>query len=153
MALFENFPYTNFHEMNLDWLLQKVKALAGKVDELEIIADTFDADIVIFKETSGSYSKLSGKNSKQLYDDIQDGKKVIGILEHDSGSFEYAYEIAFAKLMAVYDIYFKFSPVFSSLTLDPTHLYLASNRQIDLHTAMPNDTISYSEDTCELTMV
>ena len=25
MALFENFPYTNLHQLNLDWILQKVK--------------------------------------------------------------------------------------------------------------------------------
>ena len=27
MALFEHFPYTNFHEMNLDWLVQRVNKL------------------------------------------------------------------------------------------------------------------------------
>ena len=27
MALFENFPYTNFHELNLDWLVKKVKEI------------------------------------------------------------------------------------------------------------------------------
>lgn len=32
MALYNNFPYTNFHEMNLDWILQQLKEL---VDEWE----------------------------------------------------------------------------------------------------------------------
>ena len=27
MALFENFPYTNFHELNLDWLIKKVEEI------------------------------------------------------------------------------------------------------------------------------
>lgn len=27
MPLFNNFPYTNFHEMNLDWVLKKVKLI------------------------------------------------------------------------------------------------------------------------------
>lgn len=35
MGLFEQFPYTNFHELNLDWLLQKVKQLDSKVDSFE----------------------------------------------------------------------------------------------------------------------
>ena len=35
MGIFENFPYTNFHELNLDWLLRVVKALSDKVDNLE----------------------------------------------------------------------------------------------------------------------
>lgn len=35
MALFENFPYTNFHELNLDWLLQKMKELAASQNSLE----------------------------------------------------------------------------------------------------------------------
>ena len=27
MALFENFPYTNLHELNLDWLIDNIKKL------------------------------------------------------------------------------------------------------------------------------
>ena len=27
MALFENFPYTNLHELNLDWLIDELKKL------------------------------------------------------------------------------------------------------------------------------
>lgn len=35
MGLFEQFPYTNFHELNLDWLLNIVKMLEQRVDALE----------------------------------------------------------------------------------------------------------------------
>ena len=32
MPVFENFPYTNFHDLNLDWILNKVKELDEKVN-------------------------------------------------------------------------------------------------------------------------
>ena len=32
MPVFENFPYTNFHDLNLDWILSQVKALDQKVN-------------------------------------------------------------------------------------------------------------------------
>lgn len=35
MGLFEQFPYTNFHEMNLDWILAKIKELDEKVNNIE----------------------------------------------------------------------------------------------------------------------
>ena len=35
MGLFENFPYTNFHELNLDWIIKTMKALDEKVDSIE----------------------------------------------------------------------------------------------------------------------
>lgn len=35
MGLFEQFPYTNFHELNLDWILKKIKELDEKVDNIE----------------------------------------------------------------------------------------------------------------------
>lgn len=35
MGLFEHFPYSNFHEMNLDWILKKIKELDEKVDSIE----------------------------------------------------------------------------------------------------------------------
>ena len=35
MGLFEQFPYTNFHELNLDWVLSKLKELDEKVNNIE----------------------------------------------------------------------------------------------------------------------
>lgn len=35
MGLFEQFPYTNFHELNLDWILKKIKELDEKIDSIE----------------------------------------------------------------------------------------------------------------------
>lgn len=31
MPVFENFPYTNFHDLNLDWILQHLKALSDDI--------------------------------------------------------------------------------------------------------------------------
>lgn len=39
MSLFDQFPYTNLHELNLDWVLERVKILCGKYQELEIEFD------------------------------------------------------------------------------------------------------------------
>lgn len=36
MGLFDHFPYTNFHELNLTWILEKMKALSAEVDTLNI---------------------------------------------------------------------------------------------------------------------
>lgn len=35
-GIFENLPYTNFHDLNLDWLLQTVKKLDDLYDDLDI---------------------------------------------------------------------------------------------------------------------
>lgn len=35
MGLFEHFPYTNFHDLNLDWILRVVKDLYQKVSTQE----------------------------------------------------------------------------------------------------------------------
>lgn len=33
MGFFNEYPYTDFHEMNLDWIISKVKELDKKVGE------------------------------------------------------------------------------------------------------------------------
>lgn len=44
MALFEHFPYTNFHDLNLDWILKKLKALEAQKDgKIEEILEKLDA--------------------------------------------------------------------------------------------------------------
>ena len=35
MGYFDGLPYTNFHELNLDWLLKEVKALGARIDGLK----------------------------------------------------------------------------------------------------------------------
>lgn len=32
---FEQFPYTNLHDLNLDWLLKKLEELEKRIKELE----------------------------------------------------------------------------------------------------------------------
>lgn len=35
MGVFEHFPYTNFHELNLDWLLRAMKELSARMDKID----------------------------------------------------------------------------------------------------------------------
>lgn len=39
MGIFEHFPYTNFHELNLDWLLKAVKELDKKIESIQLASD------------------------------------------------------------------------------------------------------------------
>lgn len=44
MGLWDHFPYTNFHELNLDWIITKVKELNAKVVELDAWAQEHKGD-------------------------------------------------------------------------------------------------------------
>ena len=39
MALFPKFPYLNFHELNLDWIIEQVKANKEKIEKIESVYD------------------------------------------------------------------------------------------------------------------
>ena len=39
---FEQFPYTNFHELNLDWIIDKVKECLESNEELKEHVDNID---------------------------------------------------------------------------------------------------------------
>lgn len=58
MGLFEHFPYTNYHDLNLDWILRTVKELYHRVSE--------QADWI--EEHQKEYEEL-----KALYDQIISG--------------------------------------------------------------------------------
>ena len=45
MAFYDKFPYTNFQELNLDWILTKVRELQTDIDEINAWKDTFSAQI------------------------------------------------------------------------------------------------------------
>ena len=55
MGFFNNFPYTNFHELNSDWILQFVKELSEKYPK------DFEAIAKKVSELSKNVDKLSGK--------------------------------------------------------------------------------------------
>lgn len=42
MGLFEHLPYTNFHELNLAWLLRDLKAAGAKIEDLEKFIQDMD---------------------------------------------------------------------------------------------------------------
>lgn len=58
MGAFDHFPYTNIHELNLDWVLKTCKEVKAKVDSMEEWRALHEQE----------YEQL-----KELYDDIMSG--------------------------------------------------------------------------------
>jgi hypothetical protein len=66
VGVFEQFPYTNYHDLNLDWILQKTKealtqvdVYTGKVDVLTTTADGMQDEIdIVNKEISAINADL-----------------------------------------------------------------------------------------------
>lgn len=52
MGLFDNFPYTNFHELNLDWVIRILKALDKSVDVLTTDVKTLTDEVENFIENA-----------------------------------------------------------------------------------------------------
>ena len=52
MGLFDQFPYTNFHELNLDWILQALKELEHTIDQFVAINALKYADPIQWDITS-----------------------------------------------------------------------------------------------------
>lgn len=50
MGVFEHFPYTNFHDLNLDWILARVKEVLAEADSLEQWRGTHEQEYQILAE-------------------------------------------------------------------------------------------------------
>lgn len=72
MGVFEHFPYTNFHDLNLNWIIKLMKA--------------FDAELDGFKEWKEQHEN-EYQQLKDLYDDLM------------AGNFPYSIQAAFASWM------------------------------------------------------
>lgn len=78
MGIFEHFPYTNFHEVNLDWLLNKVKAIENDLASTELLNDLLGADDLYSVNISiGSSSASIDKTFTELQGAIKAGKRVV----------------------------------------------------------------------------
>ena len=78
MGIFEHFPYTNFHEVNLDWLLNKVKAIESDLASTEVLNDLLGAeDLYVVSVNVGSSSASMEKTFTELQGAIKAGKRVV----------------------------------------------------------------------------
>ena len=85
MALFEQFPYTNFHDMNLDWLLQKMKELAASqktleeaMEELEYTIHHLDVDDAVVETLNNMLA--DGTLSDLMAEAISEYEAQIGVI-------------------------------------------------------------------------
>lgn len=58
MGLYENFPYTNFHDLNQDWILKEFKALESKIAEVNDALAKLDEYTQAFNDLTALYNQL-----------------------------------------------------------------------------------------------
>lgn len=61
MSIWEQFPFTNFHEQNLDWAYKSIKELDGRVDTLENSGDV--SKEYVDEQDAALDEKISGERS------------------------------------------------------------------------------------------
>ena len=59
------FPYTDFHEMNLDWLIQKTKQLQAEMVEVQKVIH--DIEILTEEQITAMIEAAIANNNNQLY--------------------------------------------------------------------------------------
>ena len=72
MGIFEHFPYTNFHELNLDWLLKAVKELDKKVEALTVATDPIFIHIAAGSTTAGTAKEITDVTCNRSPADLHD---------------------------------------------------------------------------------
>lgn len=81
MGLFEHFPYTNFHDLNLDWILGVVKDL---YQEVSTQTDWIEEHQKEYEELKALYDAIiAGNFPKEMYDSlhkwvVENSKSIIG---------------------------------------------------------------------------
>jgi hypothetical protein len=85
MGLFEHFPYTNFHDLNLDWIIQALKDLDIKVDTLEE------------RVTEAAKQYVDGRIADFVSGPMQDMQDQIDGLENEMTAFETNVQNQFAE--------------------------------------------------------
>lgn len=71
MAIFENFPYTNFHEMNQDWLIKRVKELESEIEDFKTILEN-GAVVDVQADLNGSWTSVKDANGIAKLPDASD---------------------------------------------------------------------------------
>ena len=56
MSLFQNFPYTNLHELNLDWLINDIKDLK---ENMVISVNGQTGEVILYQDATVSFPDVS----------------------------------------------------------------------------------------------
>ena len=69
MGLFEHFPYTNFHELNLNWILQRLKELLEKTEKMQQeIDDLQEGETTESTDLPGFSGSIDAGTLSRIYD-------------------------------------------------------------------------------------
>ena len=95
MGLFDHFPYTNVHELNLDWILQVIIELNARVESMEEWKAQHETEYQELKQfmdwinagnlPDGCWTKIYNWLQDNAYDIIGDMIKFITVELNDSG--------------------------------------------------------------------
>lgn len=66
--LFEQFPYTNFHELNLDWLLKRVKEMEKEFEDYKASV----TDIIKENLSELAFSAIYDAGERTIYLNVDD---------------------------------------------------------------------------------
>lgn len=98
MGLFEHFPYTNLHTLNLDWILRKFKAfestvaeLSEKVDNITDVSDDVERIDATVTELQDDFSEVQ-QDVSGLKTDVSDLKTDVSDLKTDVEELQTAVE-------------------------------------------------------------
>lgn len=70
LGFLHKFPYSNFHELNLDWLINTVKSFSGTIDQMQ---DQIDEAEAYMKDN------IESTTIEVINQAIQDGAYNVGI--------------------------------------------------------------------------
>ena len=66
-AFGENFPYTNFHDLNLDWVLKTLKEIKEQIDADEISLEEIEQRLATIEDWIENYSSDYAKEIVEKY--------------------------------------------------------------------------------------
>lgn len=70
LGFLHKFPYSNFHELNLDWLISTVKSFSGTIDQMQ---DQIDEAEAYMKDN------IESTTIEVINQAIQDGEYNVGV--------------------------------------------------------------------------
>lgn len=68
MGLFDNWPYSDVHQLNLDWILKVIKEIKGKTDEIDGAVETAQQEA-----EAASQSEINAAGYRDEAEDYRDG--------------------------------------------------------------------------------